>query len=118
MFSPGNRGGIEAHSRFLASLGMTKRRGWLKGKGRCQGGVRSCVEGTRCLPVHSSLNLPQASRLLPRLAGAGGMTNRRGLLKETGLLPRDRAVAKSERLGARGRGNRENALGVETGARV
>ena len=32
-FCPWNRGGIEAHSRFLASLGMTNRRGWLKGRG-------------------------------------------------------------------------------------
>ena len=36
---------------------------------------------TRCLPVHSSLNLPQASPLLPRHAGAVGMTKRRGLLE-------------------------------------
>src|SRR5579859_32864 len=63
-----------------AALGMTNRRGWWKGRGLlprsegcCQGIGHSCVEGTRCLPVHK---LPQASRLLPRLAGAGGMTER------------------------------------------
>src|ERR1700756_4744356 len=43
-------------------------------------------------PVHSSLSLPQASRLLPRHAGAGGMTERRGLWNGIGYLPRDRVV--------------------------